>query len=208
MTDLASQLTERTLSLVQFLLEIEKYKTIERTIGTSKIGRAESDAEHSWHLAMFVWLLVPELKLEIDQMKLTKMVLMHDLVEIYAGDVDVYDKQHQTGKAEREMVAAKKLFAQLPADLAQEFHSLFAEFEARETLEAKVAQAFDKLQPVLQNIASRGRYWQAKGIKPQDVRDVKRGYFEFDSTIQAIFEHLLDRAQREQLFDTPLVRPK
>lgn len=193
--------TKRLQQVIDFLLTIERYKTIERTHVTSNFNRHESDAEHSWHLAMFVWLLSPAIDPTIDQLRLMKMLLMHDLVEIYAGDVYAFDKEAQIGKQEREHEAALKLFAQLPDDLAIEFHDLFDEFEGRSTPAAQLAQAFDKLQPILQNVATDGRAWQKGHLTYREVDDHKRPYMEYDQTVLAAYELLMDRADGEKMFE-------
>ena len=129
--------------ILAFLQEIEKYKTVEREMFCSNLNRAESDAEHSWHIAMFLILFENDLPKNLDMKKMLKLALMHDLVEIYAGDTFAYDKQNQATKKERESKAAKKLFSQLPKDLNKEFMNLFSEYEEIKTKEAQIVKSFD-----------------------------------------------------------------
>src|SRR3989344_203846 len=135
---------DRIDKILSFLQEIEKYKTIEREMFTSNLNRVESDAEHSWHVAMFLLLFEKELPENLDMKKMLKLALMHDLVEIYAGDTFAFDKEKQATKKEREFKSARKLFSQLPEDLNKEFMGLFDEYEEAKTSEGKIVKSFDK----------------------------------------------------------------
>lgn len=123
--------------ILSFLQEIEKYKTVEREMFTSNLDRRESNAEHSWHTAMFFFLFEKELPKNLDMKKMLKLALMHDLVEIYAGDTFAFDKKNQATKKERELQSAKKLFSQLPEDLHSESTDLFNEYEETKTFRSK-----------------------------------------------------------------------
>jgi putative hydrolase of HD superfamily len=185
--------------ILAFLQEIEKYKTIEREMFCSNLNRAESDAEHSWHIAMFLILFENDLPQDIDMKKMLKLALMHDLVEIYAGDTFAYDKQNQATKKERESKAAKKLFSQLPKDLNKEFMNLFDEYEEIKTKEAKIVKSFDKIQPILQNLCSSGKSWQKHKITFSDIDQYKRKYVEHNDLILGIYEKLLNDARDKNL---------
>lgn len=185
--------------ILAFLQEIEKYKTIEREMFCSNLNRAESDAEHSWHIAMFLILFENDLPQDIDMKKMLKLALMHDLVEIYAGDTFAYDKQNQATKKERESKAAKKLFSQLPKDLNKEFMNLFDEYEEIKTKEAKIVKSFDKIQPILQNLCSSGKSWQKHKITFSDIDQYKRKYVEHNDLILEIYEKLLNDARDKKL---------
>ena len=155
---------------VRFLLEIDKLKQVLRQTWLVDGSRRENDAEHSWHLAVMVVLMreyaaTPDL----DLLRTLKMVLVHDLVEIDAGDTYLYDTVATANKAQREQRAADRIFALLPADQAAEVRALWEEFEARETPEARYAAAVDRFQPVLHNYVTEGIAWKQHGITPEMV---------------------------------------
>jgi putative hydrolase of HD superfamily len=185
--------------ILTFLQEIEKYKTIEREMFCSNLNRSESDAEHSWHIAMFLILFESDLPKDIDMKKMLKLALMHDLIEIYAGDTFAYDKQNQATKKERESQAAKKLFSQLPKDLNKEFINLFNEYEEIKTKEAQIVKSFDKIQPILQNLCSSGKSWTKHKITLSDIDQYKRKYVEHNDLILGIYEKLLSDARDKNL---------
>ncbi len=185
--------------LLSFLKEIEKYKTVERKIWTSNLARAESDAEHSWHLAMFVLLFKNELPPDADFHKMLKMALIHDLVEIYAGDTFAFDTKSREGKKDRELQAARRLFSQLPDDLQREFMDLFSEYEETKTKEAKVVKSFDKIQPILQNICSEGKSWREYNIKLEEIDECKRKHMVHDEFLLRLYNRLLEEAKEKKL---------
>lgn len=176
--------------LINFLKEIEKFKTIERSIYCSN-KKKESDAEHVWHLAMFLLVFEKELPKDFDILKAMKMILVHDLPEIYAGDTFFFDEEKRKDKKQRELTAAEKLFEQLPKDLRVEFFELFLEYEKCETQEAKITQTFDKLAPILQNICSDGLSWKEHNLSYQEVYDKKKVYMEYDKNVFEVFEVLM-----------------
>jgi len=147
---------------IEFVVEIDKLKTIVRQTLITDGSRQEDSAEHSWHLAVMAMVLSEYANHEgqVDLVRVLKMVLVHDLVEIDAGDTFCYDEIGNQGKLAREQKAAERLFGLLPDDLAAEFRRLWDEFELRETPEAKFAGALDRLQPLLNNCATSGRMWQ------------------------------------------------
>ena len=143
-----------------------------RTVLTDR-SRQENSAEHSWHIALMAVLLSEYSKEDgIDLLKVVKMLLVHDIVEIDAGDTFVYDAAGAEDKEERERAAADRLFGLLPEDQRDELHRLWNEFEARETPEARFAGALDRLQPMLQNVHSEGASWQEHGIRLEQVVDI------------------------------------
>lgn len=163
-------LNERLLNQIQFIKEIDKLKQIFRqnvVIGTE---RNENDAEHSWHLAIMA-VLLSEYSTDgkIDVLKVVKMVLIHDLVEIDAGDTFCYDEKGYEDKEEREQKAAKRLFNILPSDQAQEIWNLWQEFEELNTSEARFAACLDRLQPLILNYNTNGHTWQRPGITSERV---------------------------------------
>jgi putative hydrolases of HD superfamily len=152
-----------------FLVELDKAKSVFRQSYVTDGSRKENDAEHMWHLAVFVLVLAEHAGEPIDVLKVLKMVLLHDVVEIDAGDAFVYDDVARASKAELELAAAERLYGLLPADQGVELRALWDEFEAKVTPEARFAGAVDRLQPLLQNVTTQGRSWQEHGITSDRV---------------------------------------
>ena len=154
---------------MDFLLEVDKLKFITRQTYLSNGERKENDAEHSWHLALMAVLLREYANEPVDVAKVMTMVLIHDLVEIDAGDTYAYDAAGNQTKREREVKAAQRIFGLLPADKEEEFRALWEEFEAYETPEAKFAHVCDNMQPFMLNHATGGRSWQEHEVKKSQV---------------------------------------
>lgn len=148
-----------------FLREIDKEKQITRQTYLADGSRKEGDAEHAWHLAVMTLLLSEYANEEIDVLKTMAMVLIHDLVEIDAGDTYAYDEAAKGTQAQRERVAAERIFGLLPEDQGSRLRGLWEEFEARETPEAKFARSMDHIQPLLLNDASGGKSWAEHGVR-------------------------------------------
>ena len=152
-----------------FSLEIDKVKNIFRQTHLSGSGRNENDAEHSWHMAVMAYLLREYANEEIDIAKVMLMCLIHDIVEVDAGDTFAYDSVGlQTQKA-REDEAKKRIFSILPEEQAREFMDLFDEFEAYETAESKFAHAMDNFQPLILNNSNNGSDWQEHHVTADQV---------------------------------------
>ena len=147
-----------------FSLEIDKVKNIFRQTHLSGNGRNENDAEHAWHMAIMIYLLKEYANEEIDVAKAMMMALIHDIVEIDAGDTYAYDTAGLETQKEREEKAAERIFGMLPEDQKAELKSLFEEFEAYETPEAKFARAMDNFQPLLLNDSNDGGDWKEHGV--------------------------------------------
>ena len=156
---------------IDFFLEVDKLKQITRQNYLADGTRKENDAEHSWHLALMCMLFGEYARgsENLDLLRVIKMVLIHDLVEIDAGDTYCYDKAAAIGKAAREQRAADRLFKLLPSDQEQEFRTLWDEFEERQTPEACFAAALDRLQPLTLNYKTQGKSWQEHDIKLEQV---------------------------------------
>ena len=155
---------------VEFIVEIDKLKQVYRRTWLMDKSRQENDAEHSWHLGVMAILLLEHAQQpQLDLLRVLKMVLIHDLVEIDAGDTFAYDDAGAVDKAERETAAAVRVFGLLPADQAAELRAIWEEFEARETPEAKYAAALDRFQPMLHNYQTQGKAWQEHGITADQV---------------------------------------
>ena len=155
---------ERLKKQMDFILEIDKSKEIIRQTYISSGSRKENDAEHSWHLAIMALLLAEYANEEIDVLRTMSMVLIHDLVEIDAGDTYAYDTAGYKTKRERELKAADRIFNILPKDQAEYMRGLWDEFEACKTPEARFANSLDKTQPLMLNDAQGGRSWREHGV--------------------------------------------
>jgi putative hydrolases of HD superfamily len=162
-------LLERLLKQIEFVVEIDKLKGIVRQTLLTDGSRQEDSAEHSWHLAVMAMMLSEYATEPIDILRVLKMVLVHDLVEIDAGDTYCYDEEGNRGKVQREREAALRIFGMLPNEQSEQLHALWEEFEARKTAEAKFAAALDRLQPLLNNYRTEGGLWKKHGIKSSQV---------------------------------------
>jgi putative hydrolase of HD superfamily len=156
--------TKRYKRIIDFLFLVDQVKNIERAGYVGGEDRHENDAEHMWHTALWAMLLHREIGFSVDLGHVLSLILVHDLVEIYAGDTYAYDEKGVTTQNDRELKAAKKLFSQLPEDLGTWLHDLWQEFEAAKTPEARFAKALDHLQGFSQNCISMGRSWKENGI--------------------------------------------
>lgn len=157
---------------IDFVLEVDKVKNILRQTHITGYQRQENDAEHSWHMALMIYLLKEYANREFDVAKAMMMALIHDVVEIDAGDTYAYDPEMLKSKDEREQKAAERIFGMLPDDQQKEFYDLFYEFEKGETMEAKFVKAMDNFQPLLLNNYNNGNDWKRFNIKKSQV--VKR----------------------------------
>ncbi len=160
---------ERLRQQLSFILELDKEKNILRQTHLSGHGRRENDAEHAWHMAIMAYLLREYANEEVDIGKVMLMCLIHDVVEIEAGDTYAYDAAGLATQKEREEAAKVKLYSMLPADQAAELMALFDEFEAWETPESRFAHAMDNLQPLLLNDSNDGGDWREHGVSVEQV---------------------------------------
>lgn len=160
---------ERLKKQMEFLIEVDKLKQITRQSYLTDGSRKENDAEHSWHLAMMCVLLSEHANESFDVLKTITMVLIHDIVEIDAGDTYAYDEKGNQSKAEREQKAADRLFSILPQDQGEYFMELWREFEECKTPEARFAAAVDRFQPMSLNAASEGKSWKEHGVAVSQV---------------------------------------
>jgi putative hydrolase of HD superfamily len=159
----------RLAAQLQFLLEIDKLKQVARRTLIADGSRRENDAEHSWHITVMAIVLAEYAPPGTDIAKVVRMLLVHDLVEIYAGDTYCYDAAAVCNQAERERQAADRLFALLPPDQSQSVRNLWEEFEAKQTPEARFAAALDRVQPVLLNYHTQGKAWREHGVTKAQV---------------------------------------
>lgn len=167
---LESFLGNRRLSQqIAFILEVEKLKTVLRRTLLLDRSRVENDAEHTWQLALMAMVLSEHSREKVELVRVLKMLLIHDIVEIDAGDTFAYDTVLAASQAERELKAADRIFALLPEDQAKEFRALWDEFEAKASAESRFANAMDRLQPLLHNFFTEGGTWSAGGITAANV---------------------------------------
>ncbi|WP_272149165.1 HD domain-containing protein [Tenacibaculum aiptasiae] len=155
------------LEQINFIKEIDKLKYIQRKTKLFNSNRCENDAEHSWHLAMMTIILAEHSDVKIDVLKVLKMVLIHDIVEIDSGDVFIFDNDKNHKNTFEELKAAKRIFGLLPEKQAKEFIEIWLEFEEGETNEAKFAKAMDRFEPILQNVSNNGGTWKEYNV-PMD----------------------------------------
>jgi putative hydrolase of HD superfamily len=160
---------ERLNRQIGFILEIDKLKSVIRRTYLLNTDRAENTAEHSWHLAIMAILLAEYANEPVDVGRVVKMVLVHDLVEIDAGDTYIYDAAAERDKVARERAAADRIFGMLPSDQGEELRQLWEEFEAHRTPEARFALALDRFIPQLHNYHTHGRSWLEHGITADRV---------------------------------------
>jgi putative hydrolases of HD superfamily len=157
-------LEDRLKRQMDFLLEVDRLKEVYRQSYLISADRHENSAEHSWHLAIAALLLAEHANQPVNTSHVVRMVLVHDLVEIDAGDTFIYDTHGNLEKAVKEEKAADRIFGLLPSDQRDEWRALWQEFERRETAEAKFANALDRLLPVLHNYFTNSRSWKEHGI--------------------------------------------
>lgn len=156
---------------LQFLREIDRLKTVVRQSPLLDKSRKENSAEHSWHLAMFAWVLAGSADATIDQSRVIRMLLLHDIVEVDAGDTPLHGSGSKADQAAREEQAANRIFGLLPEQQGSEFLALWCEFEAGETADARFAKALDRFQPLLANLIAGGGTWSESGVGYEQVID-------------------------------------
>ena len=193
---------ERLKRQLDFALEIDKEKNIFRQTHLSGHGRNENDAEHAWHMAVMAYLLREYANEEVDIAKVMLMCLIHDIVEIDAGDTYAYDEENLKTQKAREDAAKERIFSILPDDQKEELTALFDEFEAYESPEAKFAHSLDNLQPLMLNNSNGGSDWVEHGVTASTIygrqRKTKPGSVKlYEVTDQIIRDHVLRGTIRE-----------
>ncbi len=180
---------------LDFICQLDKLKKVQRQTWLMDTSRKENSAEHSWHIAVMAMVL-GEYASDggVDVSRVIQMLLVHDIVEIDAGDTFCYDSAAVSGQHDREQLAARRIFGILPDDIGRRFHDLWDEFEARESPEARLANALDRLQPILNNYHSSGKSWQENGISRDQVLARNRIMALGAPTLWAYIEELIDRA--------------
>ncbi|MFD7076210.1 HD family hydrolase [Nocardioides sp. NPDC059952] len=180
---LPDEIDGRLRAQLEFIAEADKLKTILRASPLAAADRRENDAEHSWHLALMVLLLAEYADEPIDVGHAIKLVIIHDMIEIYAGDSPVFDPAAVVDQVEREVAAAERLFTMLPPDQAGEIRALWDEFEAAQTPEARFCKAMDRLEPMLLNWLNRGGTWGMPGATESRIRAREAGVVAASTTL-------------------------
>ena len=178
---------------MKFILEIDKVKNVFRQTYLADGNRKENDSEHSWHMAIMAFLLKEYAQEEVDIMRVVLMVLIHDLVEIDAGDTYAYDLDGLQTKREREVKAAERIFGLLPKDQEEQFRELWDEFEAYESAEAKYAHMLDNFQPLMLNDALDGKSWKEHKVKKSQIYSRNAKTMEGS---EKIWEYMKDLVQK------------
>ena len=176
-----------------FILEADKEKTVLRQTHLTNHGRNEDGAEHAWHMALMTYLLSEYSDEKIDVARTMIMCLIHDIVEIDAGDTYAYDEEGKKTQDEREEKAADRIFALLPEDQAKDLREIFEEFQERKTPEARFARAMDNLQPLLLNDSNGGGDWREHGVSYSQVRGRQDGTKAASQDLYAITREILDK---------------
>ena len=179
---------------IAFIKEIDKVKYILRQSTLFNSDRRENDAEHSWHLAVMAIVLAGYSDKPIDLLKVLKMVLIHDIVEIDAGDTFIYSTTKDHDNTEEELAAAKRIFGILPAEQAEELIAIWKEFEAAETDEAKFAKSLDRFEPLLQSATNNGGTWVEHDVPYHKVYDVNKAIKNGSTTLWDYAENLLNKS--------------
>lgn len=188
---------ERLEKQIDFILELDKMKNLYRQTYVLHEDRKENDAEHSWHIAIMAILLSEYANSEIDTAKVIKMLLLHDVIEIDAGDTYCYDAVGNSTKAEREEKAARRIFGLLPEDQCTEFYELWREFEDSVTKEARFAAVLDRLQPLMLNYTKGGISWQEHGIHKEQVLKRNENYFGEADELAELIRSVIDDAEKK-----------
>lgn len=185
---------ENLLKQVSFIKEIDKLKYIQRKTKLFNSDRHENDAEHSWHLAMMAIVLAEHANTPVNVLKVLKMVLIHDIVEIDAGDTFIYDTVKNHSNTDEELIAAKRIFGLLPKEQADEFIAIWEEFEEGITDDAKFARSMDRFEPLLQNTSNNGGTWAEYNVGFEKVYNKKKIIKEGSESIWDYSENLLNES--------------
>ena len=186
-------MTDRLKKQLDFILEIDKEKNILRQTHLSCNGRRENDAEHAWHMAIMAYLLQEYSNEKVDISKVMLMCLIHDVVEIDAGDTYAYDSAALETQKEREEAAKERIYSLLPEDQKEKLVAIFDEFEANETPEAHFAHAMDNFQPLLLNDSNGGKDWVVHGVNEAQVRKRQSGSKAGSAEIYEYTSKLIDK---------------
>ena len=201
---IAAEHSDELASRLAFVYELDRLKTVLRQSMLTDDSRQENSAEHSWHLAMTAMTLAPMADEPIDVSRAIKILLVHDIVEIDAGDVFIYDDEQRAAAEAAEQAAAERIFGLLPDDQAVEFRALWDEYEDRSTPEGRFAYACDRLQPLLLNVAIGGGSWRHHGVTADRVKAINGAIDDGLSQVWTVAERFIDQAVADgQLLPPP-----
>ena len=186
-------MNDRLQKQIDFIVKIDEEKNILRQTHLSHHGIRENDAEHAWHMAIMAYLLQEYANQEVDIGRVMILCLIHDIVEIEAGDTYAYDEEAKKTQAERERKAAEHLFAMLPEDQCRMMHELFDEFEHGDTPEARFARAMDNFQPLLLNDANQGESWMEHDVARSSIDARQKKTADGSKQLYEVIESILDR---------------
>jgi putative hydrolase of HD superfamily len=199
----SSSAGERLAAQLEFIREVDALKGVLRRSYLFNEDRRENSAEHSWHVALMALVLAEHADEAVDRARVVKMLLVHDIVEIDAGDVVVYDVEARKAKAAEELLAADRLFGLLPGDVGDEFRALWDEYELQQTADARFAKAMDRLMPLLHNALGGGRTWKELGVSVEQVREINQPIGHASESLWEFVEATLDGAESGGLFRAP-----
>ncbi len=189
--------TKRFDSQLKFIHEIDKLKQIIRNTKLFDGSRKENDAEHSWHIALMAIVLLEHSNEKVDLLKVLKMILIHDIVEIDSGDIFLYDTINNHQNTKNEEISAKRIFGLLPEDQCTDLIKIWKEFEERKTSEAKFARALDRFEPILQNVANDGDVWMKHTITYDMIMEKNRiiedGSFTIWQKVKALINDCIEK---------------
>lgn len=188
---------ERLEKQLALLIELDQLKSVlRRTRVKSATGRLENSAEHSWHVALMAVLMEEHANEPVDIARVVKMLLLHDIVEIDAGDTFVYDAMASAQQEQKELDAAHRLFAMLPTDQGQHLLNLWLEFEASQSADAKFAKALDRIIPMLLNYHNQGQSWQEHGVTRQQALTINQKIENGSQTLWDKAKQIIDEATK------------
>lgn len=187
-------MTDRIKKQLEFMLELDKMKNLYRQTYVLHENRKENDAEHSWHLAIMAMLFSEYSNEDIDVLHVMKMVLIHDVVEIDAGDTYCYDAEGYKSKADREEKAAQRIFGMLPEDQKEEFYALWREFEDSVTPDARFAAMLDRMHPMMLNYTKEGISWREHDIHKEQVMSRNMAYFDTSDQLAEVIKQVIEDA--------------
>ena len=192
-------MNDRLQKQIDFIVKIDEEKNILRQTHLSHHGRRENDAEHAWHMAIMAYLLQEYANQEVDIGRVMILCLIHDIVEIEAGDTYAYDEEAKKTQAERERKAAEHLFAMLPEDQCRMMHELFDEFEHGDTPEARFARAMDNFQPLLLNDANQGESWMEHDVARSSIDARQKKTADGSKQLYEVIESILDHRRLRRM---------
>lgn len=190
-------ISKKLLNDMDFIVEIDKMKTILRQTSVIGVDQREDDAQHSWHISMMAIILEKYSNEKIDILKVLKMLLTHDLVELYAGDTFCYDVKGNEDKRERELQAADKIYGMLDKEKGKELRALWDEFEEMKTPEALFAASMDRIQPMLSNYYNNGGTWKKYNVEKEDIYKRICPVQNSSDDLWEFMEYIIENAQKK-----------